>query len=358
MKTLGVSMIVKNEAGIIESCLESIKGVDEIVIVDTGSEDDTVEICRKHTDKVFTDYKWNDDFAEARNVSLDRCTADYVLIIDADEVNTVSVDGIRQALKFMTKDVEGHVIKYMGMLFNVQTSNETVQSIRLIRRDPAIRWESAVHNMLTLNGSNDELRARCYKSNFLISAGYSPAHFTDPDRSLRILKKQLELHPDNTRYMYYIAREYINRLMHPENKANPKIFNEILDDIIYWLEKYDEIRFNNDVWLNETSDAEYCLAMAYIEKYNTTHDPEYWRKSLWCALKSFLVLPSNQNTADFISGLMLSVPPLGISHVWTAKWWQKIADHCDNFQVAQIRPRTRLDIDELIKNTKLAEKRA
>ncbi|MCK9520849.1 MAG: glycosyltransferase family 2 protein [Dehalococcoidia bacterium] len=352
MKTLGVSMIVKNEAAMIENCLNSLKGVDEIVIVDTGSEDDTVEICKKYTDKVYTDYKWNDDFAEARNVSLDRCTTDFVLIIDADEILGCEVKAIKEMFRFMVKQVEKHTIKYMGMIFNVQTDAEKVESIRLIRRDPRIKWESAIHNMLTLDGSNDLLHSMCYKTQFLIQSGFSPAHLMDPDRSLRILKHQLELHPENTRYMYYIAREYINRVMHPENRANKATLTELLDNIIFWLEKYDEIRFKSDVWLNETSDAEYCLALAYIEKYNLTKDKEWWHKSMWAAQKSFMVLPSNQNTADFISGLLLNIPPVGVSHLWAAKFWQGIADRCDNFQVAQVRPRTRLEIDKLIQESK------
>src|SRR5512146_2038184 len=143
MKTLGASLIVKNESEVIEKCLASIKGVDEMVIVDTGSEDNTVELCEKYTDKVYTDYKWNDDFAEARNYSLSKCTTDYVLIIDADEVLNCSIEGIRQLFKFMTKQVEGYEIRHYGMIFDVQTGQERVEGIRVIRRIPEIKWESA-----------------------------------------------------------------------------------------------------------------------------------------------------------------------------------------------------------------------
>lgn len=47
MKSIGVSMIVKNESEMIQACLESVKGADEIVIVDTGSDDNTVELCKQ-----------------------------------------------------------------------------------------------------------------------------------------------------------------------------------------------------------------------------------------------------------------------------------------------------------------------
>ena len=66
-------------------CLESIKAVaDEIIIVDTGSNDGTVDIARKYTDKVFF-HPWEDNFSKARNQALAYATGDWILIIDADE---------------------------------------------------------------------------------------------------------------------------------------------------------------------------------------------------------------------------------------------------------------------------------
>ena len=97
MKTLGVSMIVRNESANIRDCLESVKDADEIVIVDTGSEDDTVEICKQYTDKVYHD-PWRDDFSYSRNISLDYCTADYVLIIDADERLVTPIKKLKQTI--------------------------------------------------------------------------------------------------------------------------------------------------------------------------------------------------------------------------------------------------------------------
>jgi glycosyltransferase involved in cell wall biosynthesis len=79
-------MIVKNEEEFLEQCLNSIKKlVEEIIIVDTGSNDKTKEIARKFTTKIF-DFKWSDDFSVARNESLKYATGDWILILDADEV--------------------------------------------------------------------------------------------------------------------------------------------------------------------------------------------------------------------------------------------------------------------------------
>ena len=82
---LSAALIVKNEKACLEKCLKSLKGFDEIVVLDTGSTDNTYIIARNLADRVYSDYKWNDNFAEARNHVLGKVTGDWVLSIDADE---------------------------------------------------------------------------------------------------------------------------------------------------------------------------------------------------------------------------------------------------------------------------------
>jgi glycosyltransferase involved in cell wall biosynthesis len=79
-------MIVKNEEKVLARCLDSLKGLmDEIIIVDTGSQDDTKKIAYKYTDKVY-DFKWVDDFSKARNFAFSKAGMDYIYSADADEV--------------------------------------------------------------------------------------------------------------------------------------------------------------------------------------------------------------------------------------------------------------------------------
>ncbi len=86
MPTISLCMITKNEAALIEDCLLSVKGlVDEIIIVDTGSTDKTIEIARRFTDKIY-EFRWIDDFSAARNESLKNATGDWILVLDGDEV--------------------------------------------------------------------------------------------------------------------------------------------------------------------------------------------------------------------------------------------------------------------------------
>ena len=82
---ISLCMIAKNEENYLEKCLNNIKNsVDEIIIVDTGSNDKTMEIAKKFTNKVYN-FRWNNDFSEARNFSLKKAAKDWILMLDADE---------------------------------------------------------------------------------------------------------------------------------------------------------------------------------------------------------------------------------------------------------------------------------
>lgn len=75
---------------------------------------------------------------------------------------------------------------------------------RLFKNNSDIYYEGAIHTSLNINPNN--------KSNVVIYYGYSDAHKKDPDRALRILKKEVEKNPDKPREIFYLAREYYYRL--------------------------------------------------------------------------------------------------------------------------------------------------
>jgi tetratricopeptide (TPR) repeat protein len=96
---LSLAMIVRNEAAHLGHCLDSVRGlVDELVVVDTGSSDDTVAIARERGAAVSV-FPWIGDFSAARNASLAQVTGDWVLVLDADEaLDPVDFPLIREAL--------------------------------------------------------------------------------------------------------------------------------------------------------------------------------------------------------------------------------------------------------------------
>ncbi|MDF2952174.1 MAG: hypothetical protein K0S18_1757, partial [Anaerocolumna sp.] len=85
MISITACIIVKNEETVLARCLDSLQYiVEEIIIVDTGSEDGTKEIARGYTDKIY-DFNWTNDFAAARNFSISKATNEFILVLDADE---------------------------------------------------------------------------------------------------------------------------------------------------------------------------------------------------------------------------------------------------------------------------------
>ena len=203
MSSLGVVMIVKNEEKVLEKCLKSVEGVDEIVICDTGSTDSTLEIAKKFTDKVYTDYKWEDSFAKARNHAKSKSTTDWILSIDADEeLQEGGVELIRKAIKYLEKN--NH--EALGIRMNAENTSDIFHYPRLFKNLKKIEWKGAAHNWLGGIKSGHP-----NAEDITIVYGFSPAHKKDPDRTLRILKKEVDRNKELKRERYYLAREYFYR---------------------------------------------------------------------------------------------------------------------------------------------------
>lgn len=95
--SISLCMIMKNEAKRLPRCLASVQGlVDEIIIVDTGSTDNSIEIAKAHHAKVFVS-PWQDDFSIPRNLSIKHATKSWILILDPDElIDRRDIQGIRK----------------------------------------------------------------------------------------------------------------------------------------------------------------------------------------------------------------------------------------------------------------------
>jgi len=96
--TLSVVLIVKNESAMIADCLASVDWADEIIVIDSGSRDDTTEIARNYTDKVFTEEDWQ-GFGVQRQRAQQHASGDWILMLDADErVTPELAEEIRQVV--------------------------------------------------------------------------------------------------------------------------------------------------------------------------------------------------------------------------------------------------------------------
>lgn len=181
---LTACLIVKNESAMIERCLKSLKGVYEIIVVDTGSTDSTIEIAKKYA-KVYR-HEWTDDFADARNFASDKVKDGYIISIDADEQLLTPVEDIKKQLDDMG-DFNALTVKMKW------DDNHSHNVPRIFKA--GLRWTGKCHEYVTCNHK---------PSNVVIKYEKSPTHDTDPDRNLRILLTDT----DNPRSQFYLANEY------------------------------------------------------------------------------------------------------------------------------------------------------
>ena len=144
MATLSLCMIVKDEAQRLAACLTSAQSiVDEIVVVDTGSTDQTVAIAQQFGAQVHHQ-AWNDSFAEARNRSLQEASSDWVLVLDADETLTpAAIAKIPEAIA----DEQRLVINLVRHEIGAAQSPYSLVS-RLFRRHPDIIFTRPYHAMV------------------------------------------------------------------------------------------------------------------------------------------------------------------------------------------------------------------
>jgi len=168
MPTLGLSMIVKNEAQTLGPCLQSVSGiVTQIVVADTGSTDNTTQIARQYGATVVS-VPWGNHFANARNAVLDLMQTDWVLVLDADEeldasarsqiatlLTTSSADGYLVPIRNYIPTVTG---RGWDRIAEVNTSAHprarcapayfVHENCRLFRHDPGIYFVGRVHELV------------------------------------------------------------------------------------------------------------------------------------------------------------------------------------------------------------------
>ncbi|XGV95346.1 MAG: glycosyltransferase [Leptolyngbya sp. BL-A-14] len=144
---LSLCMIVKNESEHLARCLTSAQSyVDEIVVVDTGSQDDTVAIAQQFGATLFH-FDWCDDFAAARNFSLEKVNAAWVLILDADETLVVETDALQQQLSAAPPEVMGYALTRTEITL-LEGDLSGGFHIRLFRNDPCLRYVGRYHEQL------------------------------------------------------------------------------------------------------------------------------------------------------------------------------------------------------------------
>ena len=155
---LSACTIARNEAKNIAKSINSYKDyVDEIVIIDTGSIDDTVDVAKKNGAKVLN-YEWTNDFSAAKNFALDNCSGDWVIFLDADEWfdgNTAA--NIKKAITSTVKEGYSAVACKLVNFADESEILEVGSTLRVFKKDKNIRFERAIHEVLFDKEKNEPL---------------------------------------------------------------------------------------------------------------------------------------------------------------------------------------------------------
>jgi tetratricopeptide (TPR) repeat protein len=200
---LSAAMIVRDEAQFIGDCLTSIAGVvDEIVVADTGSSDQTPEIARRFGARV-VNHPWREDFAEARNVSLELARGEWILYIDADERLVDTDRATVEALLGNANEVAFRVL--LRPMLNATPYRE----YRLWRNDPRIRFEGIIHERVVPAIHRVALadgRAIGDCDLLLEHEGYDGSQDHKHVRNLPLLRAELPHDPENLFKHHHRAR--------------------------------------------------------------------------------------------------------------------------------------------------------
>jgi glycosyltransferase involved in cell wall biosynthesis len=213
-------MIVKNEEVMLGRCLESVRHIaDEVIVVDTGSIDRTVEIAESFDARIFF-YPWDGSFSNARNYALQQATMDWILIMDADDEfekqdtdmlrHMISDDTLATAYYCKTLSFLGDAPDPANMLCNL--------NIYLFRNHMDYRFTGDIHEQLYC--SNPSVKSVTAISDIRIyHYGYLNSTIRTQDkreRNLAIVQKELEKHPGNPFMLYNLGNEYTALLKNKE----------------------------------------------------------------------------------------------------------------------------------------------
>ncbi|MEW6574092.1 MAG: glycosyltransferase family 2 protein [Bacillota bacterium] len=208
--TVSLCLIARNEERCVASCIDSVRHlVQEIIVVDTGSTDRTVELVKQKGARVFT-FPWRDDFAAARNHSLDQATGDWILVLDADEI-LEPVEQEEFARLLAVPEVEGYFVKIYSYLREEKERAED-QVVRLFRNRPAYRFQGAIHEQVAGAIKNHNGGEGLALSPLVIHHfGYLDREVkagNKRQRNISLLKKTLAGRPDDPFLLFSLGIEY------------------------------------------------------------------------------------------------------------------------------------------------------
>ncbi|TQR46795.1 glycosyltransferase [Paenibacillus popilliae] len=212
--TLSICLIARNEEDVIARCLQSIKPIaDEIIVVDTGSTDRTIEICQEFGATVLR-HEWQDHFSLARNYGLEQASGEWIMWMDADE--EMDVDDrqtMKNLLPTLDKDIYSiHLVNYIGATVQANESFHIAHA-RLFRNHKGFKFQFSIHETLNVHevlpdqdeSQIDTLPVKVYHYGYLNDVTYAK---NKSERNITLLLKAIEAKEPNPWLEYHLASEY------------------------------------------------------------------------------------------------------------------------------------------------------
>ena len=206
---LSAALIVKNEEAHLERCLKSLcQLLPQIVILDTGSNDKTVDIAKKYTNLVYHQ-KWQNNFALHRNKSFSYCTSEWIIQIDADEELCFLPNGTPEMLlEFLKKLPENINAIGLPMKDWRESQKEYVAELDLVRifRRNTVTWKRRIHNEAIYGGET-----AYFPMAYIKHYGYDlneNQKKAKAKRTITLLLKSIEEDPDDFDSLFYLAQAY------------------------------------------------------------------------------------------------------------------------------------------------------
>ena len=259
--TLSLCMIVKDEEKSLPTCLESVKDyVDEIIVVDTGSTDRTVEIAKKYNAKVYH-HAWENSFSKARNYSLRYATCDWILIMDADE-EIEKKDAYK--LRDTIREDDVNLIYMPAFSKQKGGTNSSVYLIeRVFKNYLDFHYEGIVHNALKFSGPCKNENIVFYHYGYHLDDEHMERKFT---RTSTLLKEQINNDPSNPMPHHFLAIAFSDRNMN----------DECIDEALKAIRLFEHKNINTEVKLLTC----YTASFAFFNKDDLVNAEYYAIKSV------------------------------------------------------------------------------
>mgnify|MGYP002624239390 CR=1 FL=1 len=193
--TVSACVIMRDNEDEIRRCLTSLTAADEIIVVDTGSKDKSVEIAKEFTDNIFF-FDWIDDFSAARNFALEKTSGDWIIFLDSDEsFSAETANGIKTLCEDYTypNGPNSLVTRWLNVDLQGNPINDNAEeAVRRIFQS-GMHYEGAIHELQILPNGRNPIDISVPRSRALLfHTGYAPERVAlKYERNLRLLDKEL-----------------------------------------------------------------------------------------------------------------------------------------------------------------------